>query len=171
MILIKSLWLLSKFKNDDQAQRPRIAILGDTKRCSSGSRSKEASSRFAGILTDIRDGYSFFKYGERATPKYEDFASWDHLRAYVEGNEDNEDNLSTVVRIIEEYGDSTLEKLKEFEQGVLKAGATDPKGADILLSTVHQAKGLEWDRVVVLDDFEDLSKASYQLKTNSTVER
>jgi superfamily I DNA/RNA helicase len=54
-------------------------------------------------------------------------------------------------KIIEKYGDElseVLEKLKDLE-------VCNKKDADVLLSTVHKSKGLEFDQVYLCNDFTD----------------
>ena len=59
--------------------------------------------------------------------------------------------------LIAHYGNDVMSKVHEFERRVLSCPSEAE--ADIVLTTVHQAKGLEWDRVQVLDDFVSLAKA------------
>lgn len=60
------------------------------------------------------------------------------------------------VNLVKMYGEPKedpplLGLIVEFKERILKA-AHRPEDADVLLSTVCQAKGLEWPRVEVLDD-------------------
>lgn len=58
--------------------------------------------------------------------------------------------FAPVVRLIDQYGPNILEKYKQFEDEVINTHV-NCNDADVILSTVHAAKGREWDRVVLVD--------------------
>jgi len=78
------------------------------------------------------------------------FSTWAEMKEYAETVNDRE--LKSLVRTVESYGRG-LPGLISWMRS--KAEST-PTGKDITLSTVHKAKGLEYDQVVMLDDFADL---------------
>ena len=55
-----------------------------------------------------------------------------------------------VISLIEQFQEETQNVVKMFKENVLDKKYT-AQGADIILSTIHAAKGMEWDRVQVLD--------------------
>lgn len=72
------------------------------------------------------------------------FKTWDELKQYVNEEEAGAD-LATFVRLITTHG----------AQAVIDATdrLVEEPHADLVLSTVHKAKGREWDSVLIADDF------------------
>jgi len=64
------------------------------------------------------------------------------------------------IAIIDKYGSNTIKALEAFEGEVLDKKYSAEE-ADIILTTCHAAKGLEWDHVEICDDFVDLASRSY----------
>lgn len=60
-----------------------------------------------------------------------------------------------VVSIIQKYKGETHAVVERFRCEVLEK-AVDEEQADVVLGTVHAAKGCEWDNVMLLDDCEEL---------------
>lgn len=87
------------------------------------------------------------------------YNTWQELRDHVEAETSGEGSgatdspgLSLVVGLEETIASPDFhDTLKLCEEMVLDKG--DEADADVVLTTTHQAKGLEWDRVVVVDDF------------------
>lgn len=59
-----------------------------------------------------------------------------------------------MVKLIDKYGDNLYEHLNNIKQSM--AGK---KTADIILTTAHKSKGLEFISVEIADDFQDIEKA------------
>jgi hypothetical protein len=74
------------------------------------------------------------------------FNSWPQVVDYAE-NDPGGSDLAVVVKMIERYGPGE----------VIRAinGAVSAGQADLRVSTVHKAKGLEWDRVRIATDFRE----------------
>ena len=73
------------------------------------------------------------------------FRTWEQVQAYVHEEKEDAGEIATFVRIIDEYG-------PDLVIGV--ASATVPEqSADVIVSTTHKAKGLEWSHVTLADDF------------------
>ena len=87
--------------------------------------------------------------------------TWDELMAMVEEQQMN--TYSTHVSLITEYGVRTMEHVARFRKRVLNA-RVDPSRCDILLSTIHAAKGAEWPNVVILDDLVELARFAFTEK-------
>lgn len=74
---------------------------------------------------------------------------WGALRAYADEVDDKE--YKALIRVVEAYKSATPNLVQR-----IKEGARDDGTAGVTLSTAHKAKGLEWDSVVLLDDFQAL---------------
>lgn len=72
------------------------------------------------------------------------FTSWDQLVKYAEEEEGGKD-LRTVVRLIQVHG------VAELVRAIDRIVPADQ--AQVMISTGHKAKGMEWDSVEVADDF------------------
>lgn len=73
------------------------------------------------------------------------FSSWDELCAHAE-TESGQD-LVSLIRLVEAHELSELLDLLE------RARDVTPGEADVVVSTIHKSKGLEWDRVRLAPDF------------------
>ncbi|WP_281901540.1 AAA family ATPase [Phytohabitans aurantiacus] len=80
------------------------------------------------------------------------FTDWDEVRAYVEDG-DGAQSLRAFVRLVDRRGaDGLLQMVKELAD----EDQTDADGNpdyDVIVSTVHKAKGREWAQVQIADDF------------------
>ncbi|HKS98268.1 MAG TPA: UvrD-helicase domain-containing protein, partial [Rugosimonospora sp.] len=80
------------------------------------------------------------------------FRNWDEVRAYVEDGEDAQ-SLRAFVRLVDRRGaDGLLQMVKDL----VHEDETGPDGRptyDVIVSTVHKAKGREWPQVRIADDF------------------
>jgi hypothetical protein len=65
----------------------------------------------------------------------------------------------TIISVVQKFKGKTMQAIELFQEQVLnnKYSAED---ADIILSTCHAAKGMEWDNVHVCSDFFDLCKVN-----------
>ena len=61
------------------------------------------------------------------------------------------------VSIVKHFKERTQEVVERFKRDVMSP-KHKPEDADIVLSTVHAAKGMEWDNVELCDDFVELAK-------------
>src|SRR5699024_5883819 len=73
--------------------------------------------------------------------------SFSELEEYVEKTEDIE--LGLVVKIIKEYGT----KIPGLIQALKEKHTEEKEKADLVFSTVHRCKGMEYDIVHLVDDF------------------
>lgn len=76
------------------------------------------------------------------------FASWVDVIEYAELNK-GDNSFQYMVRLLEQFDN-------DFDEvfAVLDMISTDVNDADTVICTVHKAKGLEWDNVLISDDFE-----------------
>ncbi|MDA3615554.1 UvrD-helicase domain-containing protein [Polluticaenibacter yanchengensis] len=76
------------------------------------------------------------------------------LDEYIENTEDR--NLSMLVDMVKQFGQS----LPNYVSQLQNMHVDDKNKADIIYSTVHRCKGLEYDEVTLLDDFINEQKFS-----------
>ncbi|TRX62240.1 UvrD-helicase domain-containing protein [Carboxylicivirga sp. M1479] len=75
--------------------------------------------------------------------------SFDHLKDYLEETSDT--SLKALVDLVEKYHKDIpffINKIKECA-----VDEANKKDADMIFSTVHKAKGMEYDQVFIMDDF------------------
>ncbi|MGO2243167.1 MULTISPECIES: UvrD-helicase domain-containing protein [Halomonadaceae] len=88
---------------------------------------------------------------ERVTDKklLAEFSSFEQYRAMAEASDDPE--MLRALKVIEAYPNLDVH-LAQLKMQVANAEAT----ADIVVTTAHRSKGLEWPTVYLLDDFMDI---------------
>ena len=105
------------------------------------------------IVTLLRDAHILYHNDSRSMSRnslLRDFASWKDLVQRVEAEGSGESKLSLAVALGGLLASSDF--LDQVAQ--LETRFADTEGAaTVILTTVHQAKGLEWDCVFVEDDF------------------
>jgi ATP-dependent exoDNAse (exonuclease V) beta subunit len=72
------------------------------------------------------------------------FQTWEQVMEYIEHDPAGSD-LAVVVHLVERFG------ARAITQAVQSSVPADR--ADVIVSTAHKAKGLEWSRVRIADDF------------------
>ncbi|TDG96882.1 hypothetical protein EPR50_G00233280 [Perca flavescens] len=82
------------------------------------------------------------------------------LKTYVEQTEDLE--LDAKVSIVEKYG----KRIPELARRLESCFEYDYNEADFIIGTVHKAKGLEFDTVMVTDDFAKVPSSEHNLHHN-----
>lgn len=73
----------------------------------------------------------------------------DELEEYIEKTEDVQ--LATMVEIVKEYGNEIFAIMKKLK--ALHVGDEHRHKAEMIFSTVHRAKGMEYDMVTLVNDF------------------
>lgn len=106
----------------------KVALQADTERLLKFSQSAER----------LKEGKSAF-----GVPELAYFNNWREVQEYAETNEGSD--LKTLVKLVNEHGTDTL------NQAINSLSTLDK--ADYIISTAHKAKGLEWGRVQIDDDF------------------
>ena len=119
-------------------RRGRIAVVGD----------------LVDTMGRIDSAYKLKAGDQPQHPAIKIFKSWTELNDHVELDFE----LKYITRYVEHYGDRVPWVLQALRRECLNA----PGGADLVYSTAHKAKGLEWDQVVIGDDFVDVFKPSEQ---------
>lgn len=110
-----------------QATGKRVAVVGGTAQI----------EMFVKAASDLIAGYPT-EHNELCI-----FTSWGQVQQAVKDGE--ADDLAIMVRLVDAYGtDAILDVCRT---------STKPESADVIVSTAHKAKGLEWDRVRIHNDF------------------
>lgn len=107
-----------------------------------------------GYRLDLLTSVSFLYDKTRARvqdPFIKGFSNFGDLKSYAAAVEDLE--LSSVCAVVEKYGPALRTHVERIKQT-----ARPPDQAGILLTTAHKAKGLEWNNVLIMDDFVFLVK-------------
>ncbi len=97
----------------------------------------------------MRDAYGLYS-GKPGSGELAVFASWSELKAAAQGGRSaagGDPSLQILVNLIEDRGPRVLDTCQRLE-----ACVDSPDAAEVTVSTVHKAKGLEWERVAVSDD-------------------
>ncbi len=99
-------------------------------------------------LNKIKDVYHLFASNpERISDKYiQSFDQYSDLKAYSRAVEDIE--LMSICKVVETYKYSIPNLVK-----MISEKAVDADEAEILLTTAHKSKGLEWQNVHLMSDF------------------
>lgn len=78
------------------------------------------------------------------------FKTFGDMQSYAEAVDDKE--LKAKAKIVSEY----TNKIPELVRGVQEKAIEDLTKVDIIMTTAHKSKGLEWDSVYLTDDFTDM---------------
>lgn len=103
-------------------------------------------------------GVWLHKYGnsrEGKDPYIKTFGSYKEITEFAKGDENRQGadkELDSYVRLVEKYGRALPEHLDRI---IANCGSMEDA---MCFSTAHRSKGLEWDRVTLLDDFEKSCK-------------
>jgi superfamily I DNA/RNA helicase len=102
------------------------------------------------LIRLIRGAWDLYR-GKPASGELVMFASWDELKAAAQGQKDGapgDPGLQVLVRLIKDRDRRVLQMCQQLETCV-----ESPAAAQLTVSTVHKAKGLEWPRVLMSSDF------------------
>lgn len=84
----------------------------------------------------------------------EDSLSWEEFERTVRDRELSQHQ--SIVNIITRWKHDTMDVVAQFKAQVVD-NPCRPDEAHVILTTAHSAKGMEWDRVVLCDDFSTLA--------------
>ncbi len=97
-------------------------------------------------LVNLLSGAADLKNGNRTlVPELMHFSSWSEIMAHSETEAGK--NLAGLVRMANMY------PIHHLKDTLIKIGQNTEENADVILSTVHKAKGMEWDSVKLENDF------------------
>lgn len=112
-------------------------------------------------LQEVLDVY-FLQSGEtskiqrkKLITEYRDFEEYKNA---AEGGSDPE--MNRIVRLIDEHGSHLIGQVNKLRKNAVR----DEKYADVVISTAHRSKGLEWDTVIVEEDFIDFLDPKYEME-------
>ncbi|KAJ3288076.1 hypothetical protein HDU79_005124 [Rhizoclosmatium sp. JEL0117] len=154
-LIMKGLEALAKHKQrfpDPSTPPLRIAINGNAK-------------EYHGKMKDALDVYRLWKKQKPINPKFHEWETFEEFEKDVQDRELGEYVL--LITLVETYQDETPSTILSFETSILTPNHT-LHTADIILSTAHQSKGLEYDHVEVSDDFIDLEPKEKKRDDSST---
>lgn len=81
--------------------------------------------------------------------KYKKFATFAALKAFAKNTDDA--TLMGKINTVESYSKTLPEYVERLRR---LCSGKNIRNADYVFSTIHKAKGLEWDSVVIVDDFD-----------------
>jgi superfamily I DNA/RNA helicase len=93
-----------------------------------------------------------------ADPEIKRFGYWNEIVTAAGRDRNGEGvdlELASAVGLIKKLGNQLLPVLERVSEA-----ASAPWDADLIFSTAHRAKGLEWDQVILLDDFHALESTT-----------
>ena len=100
-------------------------------------------------------------HGAITDPFFRAFANFDDLEAYAHAVDDKE--IMSLMGAVKDYGNN----LPGLVANVRAQNCASREEADVLVMTVHRAKGLEFDQVVLENDFEELLDEHGQIRDMS----
>lgn len=109
-------------------QGHKVALQADTDRM----------LKFCEAANNLKNGRP--AYG---VPELAYFYNWGDVQDYAETNEGSD--IKTLVKLVDDHGTDVLTKAVK--------GLSELQHADYVISTAHKAKGLEWSKVQIDDDF------------------
>jgi ATP-dependent exoDNAse (exonuclease V) beta subunit len=96
-------------------------------------------------LERLLEGVMLLQNGKPSdVPELFGFGNWNEVRQAVQAEEGHE--LTTLVNLVERFSVGQL-------LAALRRAVSEESKAQVVLSTVHKAKGREWNRVYLTDDF------------------
>ncbi len=92
-------------------------------------------------------------------PVLKEYMDFDSLKFHVEEDGIEEVEVKIAVKVVDKYKEETILHLDKLEKNI-----TTFSGADVVLSTVHASKGLEYSDIILADDFVDIPKIRERIK-------
>ncbi len=91
-----------------------------------------------------------------------DYGSWGNYQEIAEATKDT--NMTRAIRLIEQYTDipGMIDTMRMNE-------ARNEKIADLIITTAHTSKGLEWNNVILNDDFPSVLEALAMRKPKESI--
>ena len=91
-------------------------------------------------------------------PRLKMFSTFDSLKFHMDEDGVEETEIKIAVNVVDKYRETTKSHLEK-----LKKNLSSKEECDVLLSTVHASKGLEYEKVILADDFVDIEKISEKI--------
>ena len=99
----------------------------------------------------LNDVYELKKGSPASSPEFFGFADWREVVEFAESEEGA--SIAAFVDLVQVHGEGKL-------WSAVKSVASEERGADVILSTAHKAKGREWDSVRLSPDFATSSQGT-----------
>lgn len=113
-------------------------------------------------FSEIDDIYALRYGGEIRDPMIQMYESYEELRQVAKESDDYE--INAAIKLIDTYGQEWPTILNQLHQ----SSSADESKADIVFSTIHKAKGLESDTVLLSEDIVTL-KSDFHLEKGGDV--
>ena len=149
------------FLGTNRSERDQVAFIGRTNfglfDKLNRLMSEEAGGKTIGLVGGA-ESYNFDDYldilhlmmnEKQKMKKYKNWKSYHQFKAFAQNVADVE--LLSKIKIVESFGPRMVSIVAKVKTVCTK----DIRKADIVLSTIHKAKGLEFDTVILLNDFDD----------------
>lgn len=104
------------------------------------------------------------RYSKIKMPKLKDIKSMVELEKFIEMTEDV--LLSQALALYETYGDKLTTYISELKEVCVES----KEDADYIFTTAHKSKGMEYDSVILLDDFKSKSDFSVMIAKSENKE-
>ena len=103
----------------------------------------------------LREVYSLYKGDAKSvkSPLLKEYYDFNSLKFHVEEEAVEEVEIRIAVQVVDKYKEDTLKYLEE-----LRKNTTSEQQAEVILSTVHGSKGLEYKNIILADDYIDILK-------------
>jgi len=112
-------------------------------------------------IVSLKDG----KKGNMKNAFMKNFDSFKEFQEYAKRSGEND--LKIMIKLVDSYGPKLHSIIKQLES--VQSDSKDK--ADVIFSTVHKAKGLEYDRVTLLNDFRDMEMLNKTFDSLSSLEK
>lgn len=125
----------------------------------------KSGSKFSTTCKKVLDVFALSQ-GKRppSSSEFSRYSSYQDFTHEVEMKEMGE--YLVLIGLVSKLGDDLPDKIALFRENVLKK-STGINDCQILLTTAHGAKGLEYDNVEILDDFIDLPVRTAQASSSN----
>ena len=108
------------------------------------------------IFKTLRDFYSLWKrdFGNIRNEEIKCFSSFEEAVKLSKDDEEFDPEYAACLQLVKKYEADIPIKMEQISAAMVAVESD----ADVVLTTAHKAKGLEWDYVVMADDFKSLFK-------------
>lgn len=91
-------------------------------------------------------------------PRLKLFSTFESLKFHIEEDGVEESEIKIAVNVVDKYKEKTKIHLQELQKNL-----SPKETCNVILSTVHASKGLEYPKVILADDFVDLAKITERI--------
>lgn len=97
-------------------------------------------------------------------PNFKKYKSFDSLKEYAKSNHDNE--MLILIRLVDNYGDEILKIIERVNRCIV----FQKEEADVIIGSVHSTKGVEFNQVVLGNDFYSPFDKELKIKQDINIE-